>query len=96
MSEKERNPYRLPTNVRPAYYNLNLWTNITGGIEPPVVNEVEPPKFHGYVLIGVDVLESTKEIILNAADLEITQVKFINVESGEEFVPEETVLDNDH
>ena len=60
MAESPVNPYRLPRTVVPRRYEL--------GLEP----DLEAFSFAGTVSIDVQVLEPVGEIVLNAADLEIS------------------------
>ena len=56
----EENPYRLPRTVIPGRYDMVL--------EP----DLGSFSFTGRVTIAVDVVETTREVVLNAADLEIS------------------------
>src|SRR5438552_32537 len=54
-------PYRLPTHVVPTRYDLRL--------EPDLASS----RFAGAVTIAIKVLQPTSEIVLNAAELEISE-----------------------
>ena len=60
MAESSVNPYRLPRGVAPRRYELRL--------EP----DLEAFTFAGSVGVDIEVVESTSEIVLNAAELEIS------------------------
>ena len=60
MAEASSNPYRLPRTVVPRRYELRL--------EP----DLEAFTFAGTASVDVDVLESVGEIVLNAAELEVS------------------------
>ena len=60
MVEDSLNPYRLPRGVVPRRYELRLAPDLEGF------------GFGGTVGVAVEVLEATDEIVLNAAELEIT------------------------
>ena len=60
MAEDSSNPYRLPREVVPRRYELRL--------EP----DLEAFTFAGAVALDVEVLEPVGEIVLNAAELEIS------------------------
>lgn len=61
----QQNQYRLPRNIRPYRYELS--------IEP----DLQSASFSGSVIIHVDVERPTKTVILNAAELDITQCSFV-------------------
>ncbi|KAJ7102847.1 leucyl aminopeptidase [Mycena epipterygia] len=48
--------YRLPANVKPRHYDLNIWTDL------------KSLEFGGYVTIELDILEETSVIVLNCSD----------------------------
>ncbi|KAJ7123779.1 leucyl aminopeptidase [Mycena crocata] len=48
--------YRLPMNVKPAHYNLTLWTDL------------KSLEFGGFVAIDLDILQETATIVLNCSD----------------------------
>ena len=60
MAEDSSNPYRLPRMVVPRRYELRL--------EP----DLEAFSFAGTVGVDIDVVEPVGEIVLNAAELEIS------------------------
>jgi len=64
-----KNPYRLPENIKPIRYDLNI------------TPDLDKFTFIGDVNIEIDVLENTKEIILNSKDLEIIEVKIADINS---------------
>src|SRR5262245_44671862 len=64
-------PYRLPTTVIPSRYDLRL--------EPDLVASV----FTGEVVITVVVKEPLSEIVLNAAELEISHARIVNPSNSE-------------
>ena len=59
----DTDPYRLPRSVLPLRYTLELQPDLAAA------------RFTGHVEIDVDVRETVEEIVLNAADLEIDDVK---------------------
>ena len=61
MVEDSSNPYRLPRTVVPRRYELRL--------EP----DLEAFSFAGTVGVDIDVVEPVGEIVLNAAELEISR-----------------------
>ena len=67
MVEDSSNPYRLPRGVVPRRYELRLAPDLEGFT------------FAGTVGIDVEVLAATDEIVLNAAELEITGGDFDGV-----------------
>ncbi|MEA3066440.1 MAG: hypothetical protein QOJ27_2901 [Sphingomonadales bacterium] len=58
-------PTQLPTNVRPVSYSVL--------IQPDAANL----RFKGSVLVQIEVLEATDEIVLNAADLDFQSAELI-------------------
>ena len=66
---------RLPTHVVPSRYQLEL--------EP----DLDAARFSGSVVIDVEVLEATDEIVCNAAELEISSAS-IQLADGTRIVPE--------
>ena len=60
----ERPPYRLPRNVLPQHYSVELRPDFVGA------------KFHGFATVDLSVIETTSEVVLNAAELEIGDVAF--------------------
>jgi puromycin-sensitive aminopeptidase len=56
------NPYRLPTNVEPTHYDLELTPNI------------DAATFTGHVAITLDVHETVDQLQLNAVELEFTSI----------------------
>ena len=60
-------PYRLPRHVTPTRYELRL--------EPDLDNRT----FAGHVTITVTVHEPTSEILLNAAELEVTSARMTDI-----------------
>ncbi|KAJ7242384.1 ERAP1-like C-terminal domain-containing protein [Mycena haematopus] len=61
MSPDPSNPisqdkYRLPTNVKPAHYDLAVWTDL------------ESLQFGGSVTVHLDVLQEASSIVLNCSD----------------------------
>ncbi|WP_419918055.1 M1 family metallopeptidase [Candidatus Poriferisocius sp.] len=60
MAESSSNPYRLPRTVVPKWYELRM--------EP----DLDEFSFAGSVGVDIEVLVPVAEIVLNAADLEIT------------------------
>ncbi|KAJ6541995.1 leucyl aminopeptidase [Mycena vulgaris] len=48
--------YRLPTNVRPSHYSVNLWTDL------------KSLQFGGFVTIDLDIVVETSSIVLNCSD----------------------------
>lgn len=61
---------RLPTNVVPSHYHLN--------IRPDIANFT----FTGSEKVEVDVKEATKTIVLNSLDIEIKSVSFVSAGTG--------------
>ncbi|KAG8971032.1 Aminopeptidase 2 mitochondrial, partial [Tulasnella sp. 427] len=60
---KSDTDFRLPTNVKPTHYDLTFKTDL------------ENLTFKGYGIIDLDVVEDTKEIVLNASpDLSVSDV----------------------
>ncbi|KAJ7666625.1 leucyl aminopeptidase [Mycena polygramma] len=55
-SAVEQDKYRLPTNVKPAHYDLTFWTDL------------KALEFGGFITIELDVLEKTSAIVLNCSD----------------------------
>ncbi|KAF9077341.1 leucyl aminopeptidase [Rhodocollybia butyracea] len=67
--------YRLPTDVSPTHYNLTLLTDLP------------QHKFRGAVEIDLKVNAETSKIVLNTADLQLSDVS-VTIPGGEEaFVP---------
>lgn len=54
-------PYRLPRNVVPRHYDLVFKPNFTSA------------SFDGEAAVEVEVLEATAEVVLNSADLEVSE-----------------------
>ena len=63
-------PTQLPTNVRPLQYAIS------------VAPDAENLRFAGSVLIDVEVKEATREITLNAADLQLTRAGLSPIAGG--------------
>jgi puromycin-sensitive aminopeptidase len=61
----ERVPYRLPRDVLPQHYSLTLEPNFAQAA------------FTGEATIDLEVKEPTSEVVLNAADLEISEVRVV-------------------
>ena len=61
----ERPPYRLPRNVIPQHYTLVLDADLGDAA------------FHGEATVDVLVNEPTDEVVLNAADLDISEARFV-------------------
>ena len=61
----QRPPYRLPRNVIPQHYALVL--------EP----DLGQATFDGEATVAVTVNEPTAEVVLNAADLDVREARFI-------------------
>ena len=85
MSE---NPYRLPRPVLPSHYDLRL--------EP----DLESWTFRGQVEITVGITESVSQVILNSAEIEISEatldsIEVTDVEYDEEFERATLVLSQD-
>lgn len=67
--------YRLPTDVSPTHYNLTLLTDLS------------QHKFRGAVEIDLKVNAETSKLVLNTADLQLSEVS-VTIPGGEEaFVP---------
>ncbi|XP_059219771.1 glutamyl aminopeptidase [Stomoxys calcitrans] len=66
--------YRLPGNLVPTYYNLYLHPDIATGM------------FSGQVIIDIDCVETTDEIILHSLNMTIKNVYVTNVGSSTNFV----------
>ena len=78
----DRPPYRLPRNVLPEHYSLVLSPDFGRA------------GFDGEAAIEVQVNETTGEVVLNAAELEISEVHLVrdggtNVPATVSYLPEE-------
>lgn len=72
--------YRLPNNTHPETYDISLITRV----------DVGDFNFTGFVRIGIVVDHSTREIVLHARQLVITNVKLFR-QSGKGFVDVKTL-----
>lgn len=72
--------YRLPTAVSPTHYNLSIRTDL------------EALKFNGAVDVDLLILEETRRIVLNAADLELGNVSIL-LDNAQTLVPVTQSLD---
>jgi puromycin-sensitive aminopeptidase len=61
-SPRTRNPYRLPVNVVPSNYRLEL------------TPDLEAATFSGTVTVKLDILEITSEVHFNAVELDLDEV----------------------
>jgi Peptidase family M1. len=62
----DKEKFRLPSNVRPIRYEINLSPNL------------RKQNFNGNVNIQLNILETTSSISLNVAELEIKKVSIDN------------------
>ncbi|MCL4495913.1 MAG: ERAP1-like C-terminal domain-containing protein [Firmicutes bacterium] len=60
MTEAET--YRLPRNVRPSLYRLEIAPDLSAG------------KFHGHEAVDIEVLDNTDTLVLNAHDLTVYNI----------------------
>jgi puromycin-sensitive aminopeptidase len=71
----ERPPYRLPRNVLPQHYSVELRPDFAGA------------RFYGFATIDLSVMETTSEVVLNAAELEIGDVAFTPAGGAGDAIP---------
>ena len=71
---KADNPYRLPQDVIPLEYEIEL---------DPLLGTVDNPEyFDGKVVIKVKIVQATQSITLNIKDLQIDETDITSVEDG--------------
>ncbi|KAF7777794.1 hypothetical protein Agabi119p4_3866 [Agaricus bisporus var. burnettii] len=73
--------YRLPTNVKPAHYDVTIKTDL------------ENLSFEGFVRIELDVKEPTSRIVLNTSGLDLGQATLYSDSLKKELAPSEQTLD---
>ena len=76
-------PTQLPRNVRPSHYDIE------------VVPHAEKLAFDGKVRISIDVLEPTREIVLNAVEMSFANVR-VGRANGKELAAKASVDADSH